>query len=127
MVGFVIENVRYGLSKQFFWDQVDEKLADPGVTFLDIRSDDEYDAEHLPGTLHIQLDDLRSRMDEIDRSKPVYIMCHSGLRSYIASRILVQNGYDCYNLSGGFRLYAAVAMDRCIGRPEDFPCGIIRG
>lgn len=123
MAGFVIGNVRSGLVKQFFWDQVDEKVSDGDVTVLDVRTDAEYGNAHIDGPMHIPLDDLRARMDEMDRSKPVYVMCHSGLRSYIATRILMQSGFDCYNLAGGFRLYAAVTEDRCICRPDDAPCG----
>lgn len=123
MAGFVIGNVRSGLVKQFFWDQVDGKVSDGDVTVLDVRTDAEYGNVHIDGPMHIPLDDLRERMDEMDRSKPVYVMCHSGLRSYIATRILMQNGFDCYNLAGGFRLYAAVMEDRCICRPDDAPCG----
>ena len=46
--------------------------------------------------------------------KPVYVICQSGLRSYIACRILAGNGFDCYNFSGGFRFYDAVTNDRCL-------------
>ncbi len=124
MAGFVIGNVRSGLVRQFFWDELDGKVSDPGVTVVDLRTDREYNESHLEGTLHIPLDDLRSRMDEIDRSKPVYLFCHSGLRSYIGYRILAQNGFDCSHLAGGFRLYSSVVKDRCVGRPDGYPCGI---
>ncbi|MCI9615990.1 MAG: CoA-disulfide reductase, partial [Dorea sp.] len=57
---------------------------------------------------------LRERINEIEKGKPVYVMCQSGLRSYIAVRILTGCGYDAYNLSGGFRFYDAVNNDRCL-------------
>lgn len=126
MAGFVIGNVRNGRVRQFFWNELDSKIADPGVTVVDLRTDAEYANTHVDGPLHIPLDDLRSRMGEIDRSKPVYLFCHSGLRSYIGYRILSQCGFDCYNLAGGFRLYSSVIQDRCIGKPDDLPCGISR-
>lgn len=126
MAGFVIGNVRNGRVRQFFWNELDSKIADPGVTVVDLRTDAEYANAHVDGPLHIPLDDLRSRMGEIDRSKPVYLFCHSGLRSYIGYRILSQCGFDCYNLAGGFRLYSSVVQDRCIGKPDDLPCGISR-
>ena len=47
-------------------------------------------------------------LDQLDRDKPVYVHCHSGLRSYIACRILTGRGYRCYNLAGGYRLYQSV-------------------
>lgn len=126
MAGFVINNVRNGLVRQFFWDQVDGKASDPEVTVLDVRTDREYGNSHIDGVQHIPVDELRDRMGEIDGSRPVYVMCHSGMRSYIASRMLMQNGFECYNLAGGYRLYAQVREDRCVGRPDDYPCGAQR-
>ena len=57
---------------------------------------------------------LRQRLEEIDKGKSVYVICQSGLRSYIACRILAGNDFDCYNFSGGFRFYDAVMNDRCL-------------
>ena len=62
--------------------------------------------------MNIPVDELRERLTEIPPKKRVYLMCQSGLRSYIASRILEGNGYDAYNFSGGFRYYDAVINDR---------------
>ena len=123
MAGFVIGNLRAGLVRQFQWDELDSRVADPDVTVLDLRTDREYATAHLDGVVHIPLDDLRDRMGELDRSKPLYVMCHSGLRSYIGCRILRQNGFECYNLSGGFRLYRSVMGDRRPDSPGDYPCG----
>ncbi|MBR4073861.1 MAG: CoA-disulfide reductase, partial [Firmicutes bacterium] len=67
---------------------------------------------HAEGFINIPLDDLRDRLGELEREKPVYVMCQSGLRSYLACRILTQNGFDCYNFSGGYRFYATVTEDR---------------
>ncbi len=58
------------------------------------------------------MDELRERLNEVERNKPVYVICQSGLRSYIACRILAGYGYEAYNFAGGFRLYDAVAHDR---------------
>lgn len=56
--------------------------------------------------------ELRERIDELDRSKPVYVICQGGLRSYIAGRILMGNGFDAYNFVGGYRFYDAVDSDQ---------------
>jgi len=64
-----------------------------------------------PG-FNIPVDELRARLAEIDPARPVYVMCQSALRSYIACRILSQHGYDCYNFSGGYRFYEANRNDR---------------
>lgn len=69
---------------------------------------------HIDGFFNIPVDELRERLGELDKRKPVYVICQSGLRSYIACRILAGNGFDCYNFSGGFRFYDAVTNDRCL-------------
>ena len=66
---------------------------------------------------------MRVRLDELDRNKPVYVNCQSGLRSYVACRMLSQLGYECYNISGGYRLYEAVKKDR-VPAEESFACGM---
>jgi len=66
---------------------------------------------------------LRDRLNEIEQGKPVYLICQSGLRSYIASRILAGEGYETYNFSGGFRLYDAVVNDRALIE-QTYPCGM---
>ena len=67
---------------------------------------------HINGFKNIPVDELRERINEVEKGKPVYLICQSGLRSYIASRILEGNGYETYNFSGGFRFYDAVVNDR---------------
>ena len=58
--------------------------------------------------LCIPVDELRERIAEVPTGKPVYVMCYSGVRSYIACSILAQKGFDCYNFSGGYRFYDIV-------------------
>lgn len=60
------------------------------------------------------MDELRDRLDELEKGKPVYVICKSGLRSYIACRILEGNGFEAYNFSGGFRFYDAVMNDHAL-------------
>jgi rhodanese-related sulfurtransferase len=108
MVGFVAENVITGKIKQFFWHDVKDLPRDGSVTLLDTRTNSEVEKGKIDGFMHIPLDSLRSRINEIPKNKPVYVHCHSGLRSYIACRILVGNGFECYNLAGGWRLYESV-------------------
>ena len=83
----------------------------------------EYQRGHAEGFLNIPVDELRERLDEIPEGKPVYVMCQSGLRSYLACRILAQNGFDCYNFSGGYRLYETIVKDRCAAE-QALPCGM---
>ena len=108
MAGFAIENVLTGKVKNFHWHEVDALPRDGSVTLLDVRTPYEAAQGRIDGFVNIPVDSLRERMGELDPSKPVYAHCHSGMRSYIAARILTQNGFDVYNLSGGYRLYTAV-------------------
>lgn len=108
MAGFMIENIVTGKVKQFHHDEMDALPRDGSVTLLDTRTPFEYMKGHAEGFINIPLDNLRERISEIPKGKPVYVMCQSGLRSYISCRILSQNGYDCYNFSGGYRFYETV-------------------
>ena len=123
MAGFLIENLATGTVRQLHADQADTLPKDGSVILLDVRTDEEYAAGRIDGFLHIPLDQLRERLPEIRPGKPVYVLCQSGLRSYIACRILTGRGYECFNLAGGFRLYQAVAGDRAMARAAA-PCGM---
>ena len=108
MAGYVIENMMSGLVKTFHWHDIEKISKDPGAFLLDTRNPMEYLAGTIPGFVNIPLDSLRDRLDEIPKDKTIYVTCQIGLRGYIAARILMQNGYDVYNLSGGYRLYQTI-------------------
>jgi len=110
MLGFIAENIVSGKLKQFFWHDVEKLPRDGSVFLLDTRTPYEVMQGKIDGFVNIPLDELRGRLDEIPKDKPVYVHCHSGLRSYLACRILTGNGYDCYNLAGGWRLYESVIL-----------------
>lgn len=114
MLGFVAENIVSGKLKQFFWHDVENLARDGSVFLLDTRTPFEVMQGKIDGFVNIPLDELRERLDEIPKDKPVYVHCHSGLRSYLACRILIGNGYDCYNLAGGWRLYESVINERTV-------------
>lgn len=108
MAGFVAENILTGKTKVFHWDEVDKLPHNGSVTLLDIRSDVEYENGSIEGFINITVDELRNNLHKLDKSKPVYVTCQIGLRGHIACRILSQNGFECYNLSGGYRLYNSI-------------------
>ena len=110
MAGFMLENLREGTLKQFYYEDLPKLLAMPegGRTLLDVRMDQEYEHGHVEGFRNIPLDDLRERLEEIPRTVPVYVMCQSGMRSYLAYRILAAHGYEVYNFAGGYRYYQLV-------------------
>lgn len=114
MLGFVAENIVSGKLKQFFWHDVENLARDGSVFLLDTRTPFEVMQGKIDGFVNIPLDELRKRIDEIPKDRPVYVHCHSGLRSYLACRILTGNGYDCYNLAGGWRLYESVINERTV-------------
>ena len=114
MLGFVAENIVSGKLKQFFWHDVENLPRDGSVFLLDTRTPFEVMQGKIDGFVNIPLDELRDRLDEIPKDRPVYVHCHSGLRSYLACRILTGNGYDCYNLAGGWRLYESVINERTV-------------
>ena len=123
MAGFIIENLSNGTLKQLHWDEIDALPRDGSVTLLDTRTAGEFAGGHVHGFVNIPVDELRQRLGELPAGKPVYVMCQSGLRSYLSCRVLSQHGFDCYNFSGGYRLYASVTGDRCAAG-EALPCGM---
>ncbi len=80
----------------------------PDQLILDVRTRFEVKAGAIPGSVSIPIDDLRSRLGELPKDKEILVHCASGLRSYLACRILSQNGFRCRNFSGGFTNYLAV-------------------
>lgn len=114
MLGFTAENIVTGKVKQFFWHDVANLPRDGSVTLLDVRTPLEVSRGKIDGFINIPVDSLRERINEIPADKPVYVHCHSGLRSYIACRILSGLGYDCYNLAGGWRFYESVINERTV-------------
>ncbi len=114
MAGFMVENLKNGVVKQWYLEDAGFLAGDGGVTRLDVRTKEEFAAGHIDGFLNIPVDELRDRLGELDKGRPVYVMCQSGLRSYIAARILTGHGFECYNFAGGYRFYDAVKNDRCL-------------
>lgn len=125
MAGFMVENLKRGLVKQWHWDEEPSLARDGSITLLDVRTSAEYERGHIDGFRNIPVDELRERLGELDRDKPLYVICQSGLRSYIACRILAREGFDCRNFSGGYRFYAAVTKERGMGSCAT-PCGMDR-
>lgn len=125
IAGFMIDNIAEGILKQWHLEDIRELPKDGSVTLLDVRTTAEYSRGHIEGFTNIPVDELRDRLDELERGKPVYVICQSGLRSYIASRILEGNGFEAYNFSGGFRFYDAVMNDRALTEAS-MNCGMDR-
>ena len=123
MAGFMIDNIASGVLKQWHMSDLENLPKDGSVILLDTRTVGEYNRGHIPSFRNIPVDDLRHRIQELESGKPIYVICQSGLRSYIACRILAGFGYEAYNFSGGYRFYEAVTRDRALIQ-EAMDCGM---
>lgn len=101
--GMVACNALDGWMPLEHWDRVEASDA----LLLDVRTALEYRQGHVPGAVHIPVDSLRRRLEELPRDQPIRTYCHVGQRSYVACRILNQNGFRAANISGGYRMYLA--------------------
>ena len=123
MAGFVAENIKNGVIKQFYYEDISSLRERDDVILLDTRTPFEYMRGRADGFINIPLDDLRERVGELDKTKKIYVMCQSGLRSYLATRILMQNGFDAYNFAGGFRLYSIIKNEELLSK-QCYSCGM---
>lgn len=105
MLGFTAANILNGDMKDFYCEDLAGLDLDK-VFLLDCRTPAEFAMGTIPGAVNIPLDELRNRLEELPKDKPVYEFCQVGLRGYIAYRILTQHGFEVYNLSGGYKSYA---------------------
>lgn len=124
MLGFTAANILNGDMKDFYCEDLAGLDLDK-VFLLDCRTPAEYAMGTIPGAVNIPLDELRNRLEELPKDKPVYEFCQVGLRGYIAYRILSQNGFEVYNLSGGYKSYAQArelyqkpSPVDCVGLPK---------
>lgn len=106
MAGFVADNILKGRVKIVSWRKAAK--SDPANDFLlDVRTKEEYSLGAIDNSVNIPLDELRGRLSEIPTDKRVIVYCAVGLRGYVASRILYQNGFEnVFNLSGGYKTYS---------------------
>lgn len=111
MAGYTAENI---LEKRFqpFYPEDISSLDLQKVFLLDVRTQEEFENGSIPGARNIPLDNLRDEMERLDKYKPIYLFCQIGLRGYLASRILTQNGFDVKNLSGGYSLWQSIQHDQ---------------
>ena len=140
IAGYVAGNILSGKMTPLYWREL--KDADlRGVSFVDVRTKDEYELGHIPGAINLPLDELREHLSEIPQDKPVWVYCGVGLRGYLASNILKDHGFkEVRNLIGGIKTYkAATAPVRlpepcppapkgkasCVCKPEEKPVAAI--
>lgn len=105
VAGLVADNIIKGRVRIIHWDEI-SALDLSQTALLDVREPEEHALGSIEGAININVDELRKRLDEVPRGKKLVVFCRSGHRSYFASRILMQNGFnEVYNLSGGYMTY----------------------
>ncbi len=112
MLGFTASNIIKGEMKIFQYHDLPE--IDSVEDFLvDVRTPEEFELGSIRGAINIPIDEIRKRLAEFPKGRKIYVFCQVGLRGYLASRILTQNGYpDVFNLTGGYKLYHTVSLDQ---------------
>jgi NADPH-dependent 2,4-dienoyl-CoA reductase/sulfur reductase-like enzyme/rhodanese-related sulfurtransferase len=113
MAGMAGDNLLNGTLRLWYADDIESVMADQLV--LDVRSEAEFRTGHVPGALQVAHTDVRDRLDEIRAAaadRPVAVMCAAGVRSYLAHRVLSQEGFDSSMLSGGMRTLTATLGSR---------------
>lgn len=88
-------------------------LINSGAQIIDVREDIEYANGHLKNTISIPMSRIRQELDKIDKTKPVYVHCKTGQRSYNITLMLKSKGYDAYNVAGSFDFITSYEKDMC--------------
>ena len=123
MAGFVAENILRGHLKICHWNDLDS--APGNHLLIDVRSPEEFADGSIAGAVNIPADQVRERMAELPRDRPIYLYCQQGLRGYIVHRILRHNGFEqLYNLSGGYALWKPCQAEKqLLEKREPQPAG----
>lgn len=106
IAGYTANNIISGKMPVIYWKELYENLKE--FTIFDVRTKEEFAFGHIQGAINIPLDDIRERITEFKSEKPIVIYCAVGLRGYLATNILIANGYKVRNLSGGYKTYFSV-------------------
>lgn len=105
MAGFVAAGLLRGDHPQLDVEAVLAQPADQRPFLLDVRTAQEHASGSLPGAVNIPVDELRNRLNEVPKDRPVAAYCQVGMRGYLATRILLQQGYNAVNIGGGYKTY----------------------
>lgn len=100
MLGYIAENILNGVEKFIDYSEIG---GEKDAVILDVRTRGEYSHDHEEGAINIPVDELRTRLNELDKSKNIILYCQVGVRAHTASRILIQNGFNVKSISGGYK------------------------
>lgn len=107
MAGYAALNIMEGISQNIQLHELEE-VKNSGALLVDVRTAAEFERGNIPGFVNFPLNNLRDSMSELPKNKEIILSCHSGQRSYIASRMLEQHGFKVKNLDGSYLLYSVV-------------------
>ncbi|MGF2189944.1 FAD-dependent oxidoreductase [Vagococcus fluvialis] len=107
MAGYAALNIMEGISQNIQLHELEE-VKNSGAVLVDVRTAAEFERGNIPGFVNFPLNNLRDSMSELPKNKEIILSCHSGQRSYIASRMLEQHGFKVKNLDGSYLLYSVV-------------------
>jgi CoA-disulfide reductase len=107
MAGYVATNIMEGELEHVQWHEIDKIVAEGGL-LIDVREPKERESGFIEGSINVSLNQLRNRLEELPKDQTIYVSCQVGLRGYIASRILKNNGYHVKNVDGGWKTYSSV-------------------
>lgn len=107
IAGFTAQNILEKRMPVFFADDV-ASVDTARQILLDVRTVDEFEQGSISGAKNIPLDELRNRLGELDKTTDILVFCQVGLRGYLGTRILLQNGFTAKNLSGGYKTWSAL-------------------
>ena len=111
MAGYVAANVLKDDMPIWHSEDLDEIRKNENIFLLDVRTKEEYDIGTIDGAYNVSDLELRGRLNEVPKDKNIFVFCQTGLRSYYATRLLIQNGYEnVYNLAGGYKLFELSQM-----------------
>ncbi|AXA33454.1 FAD-dependent oxidoreductase [Francisella adeliensis] len=119
--GYVANNLHSGEFRQISFTKVAELVA-KNAQVVDVREVAETRNGMLKNVKNIPMSEIRSRLSELDKTKPVYVHCHTGQRSYNVALMLQQHGFDVYNISGGYIMisYYYATLERITGEKAPF-------
>jgi len=112
ILGYYVENILNKDIEVVRVDEVEDLITTEKYELLDIRTADERELGAIPGGIHIDLAELRTRVQELDKDKTYIVYCQVGLRGYVAYRMLVNLGYKAVNLDGGYKLWEPTNHDQ---------------
>lgn len=111
MLGFTAANILNNDMPVWYAEDLEKIKSKGDAIIIDVSKEEEYLMGTIPYAVNMPLDSLRENLFRLDKNKKIYVTCRVGQRGYIAERILLQNGYQAYNLSGGYKTYHTYAMD----------------